>query len=92
MSLRAATSLAAGAGSLFGATAKPLSSLAPSMSRVSASAEAPTTTVVSAKGASFIRPHLRTLAPYTPIEPFEVYFRTGPFFCSFPNILRTLNT
>ncbi|KAG0556805.1 hypothetical protein KC19_11G080400 [Ceratodon purpureus] len=68
MSLRAATSL----GSLFGTSAKPLSSLAPSVSRVSASADAPATMAVSAKGASFIRPHLRTLAPYTPIEPFEI--------------------
>jgi hypothetical protein len=63
---------AAGAGALFGATAKPLSSLAPSTSRVAASADAPTAMAVSTKGASFIRPHLRTLAPYTPIEPFEV--------------------
>lgn len=63
---------AAGAGSLFGATAKPLSSLAPSTSRVAASADAPTAMAVSTKGASFIRPHLRTLAPYTPIEPFEI--------------------
>ena len=26
----------------------------------------------SAPGAQFVRPHLRTMAPYTPIEPFEV--------------------
>jgi hypothetical protein len=67
MSLRAATPLA---GALLGggaaaAVAKP----SKMMIRVSASADAP---VAITKGASFIRPHLLTLAPYTPIEPFEV--------------------
>lgn len=69
MSLRAANLIAAGANSLSGT---PLSFRSPSMSRVSASADALTTVPLANKGASFIRKHLQTLAPYTPIEPFEI--------------------
>lgn len=43
---------------------------------------------VAAKGDSFIRHHLRTLSPYQPILPFEVWLITSSFFLSFLIFLR----
>lgn len=79
MALRAATPLGAllGAGSAGAGVAKSKRMVI----SASADAAAPATIV---KGASFIRPHLLTLAPYTPIEPFEVHFlcRCHSSFCN----------
>jgi len=52
----------------FGAARAPNTKLFMSCGNVAASATLP----LSTKGGQFIRPHLLDLAPYTPIEPFEV--------------------
>ncbi len=59
---------ASSSSSFFLAPRVPTTKLFMCCGKVAASAMLP----LSTKGGQFIRPHLLDLAPYTPIEPFEV--------------------